>query len=132
LQPRVIRIVATNPSNNMSDYQIIDTNADDIGGDCHCGNQNASNLGHRRKTNWLRKRYVEGLSYKVLRSEKSGDVGMIEYVLGNHAWRSVEAEGYPLSLACPSHGTGPASLQVSRVMQAVELQRVTERVFLPV
>jgi GNAT superfamily N-acetyltransferase len=78
----------------MSDYQIIDTNADNIGGCSHCGNKSANNLGHRRKTNWLRDRYAEGLRYKVLRSEKFGDVGMIEYALGNHAWRPVEAEGY--------------------------------------
>ena len=78
----------------MSDYQIIDTHADNVGGCSHCGNRNANNLGHRRKTNWLRERYAEGLRYKVLRSEKFGDVGMIEYALGNHAWRPVEAEGY--------------------------------------
>jgi len=80
----------------MSDYEIIDTNADNVGGCGHCGNKNANNLGHRRKTNWLRERYAEGLRYKVLRSEKCGDVGMIEYALGNHAWRPVEAEGYLL------------------------------------
>jgi GNAT superfamily N-acetyltransferase len=78
----------------VSDYQIIDTHADNVGGCSHCGNKNATNLGHRRKTNWLRERYAEGLRYKVLRSEKSGDVGMIEYALGNHAWRPVEADGY--------------------------------------
>jgi len=78
----------------MSDYQIIDTNADNVSSCNHCGNKNANNLGHRRKTNWLKERYAEGLRYKVLRSEKFGDVGMIEYALGNHAWRPVEAEGY--------------------------------------
>ncbi|MDX9981061.1 MAG: GNAT family N-acetyltransferase [Lentisphaeria bacterium] len=78
----------------MSDYQIIDTNADNAGGCSHCGNKNANNLGHRRKTNWLREQYAEGLRYKVLRSEKFGDVGMIEYAIGEHAWRPVEAEGY--------------------------------------
>jgi GNAT superfamily N-acetyltransferase len=78
----------------MSDYEIIDTNADNIGGCSLCGNKNPNNLGHRRKTNWLKDRYAEGLRYKVLRSEKFGDIGMIEYALGNHAWRPVEAEGY--------------------------------------
>jgi L-amino acid N-acyltransferase YncA len=78
----------------VNDYQIIDTNAGNVGGCSHCGNKNACNLGHRRKTNWLRERYAEGLRYKVLRSEKFGDVGMIEYALGNHAWRPVEAAGY--------------------------------------
>jgi L-amino acid N-acyltransferase YncA len=78
----------------MSDYHIIDTNADNIGGCSHCGNKNANNLGHCRKTSWLRERYAEGLRYKVVRSNEFGDVGMIEYTLGNHAWRPVEAEGY--------------------------------------
>jgi GNAT superfamily N-acetyltransferase len=78
----------------MSGYQIIDTNADNIRGCSHCGNKNAANLGYRRKTDWLKARYPEGLRYKVLRSEEFGDIGMIEYAVGNHAWRPVEAEGY--------------------------------------
>jgi L-amino acid N-acyltransferase YncA len=78
----------------MSDYEIFDTNADNIDGCSLCGNKNAKNLGRRRKANWLKERYAEGLRYKVLRSEKFGDIGMIEYALGNHAWRPVEAEGY--------------------------------------
>ncbi len=92
-----------NPSNERSviirrgrirDYAIVDTNADNIGGCSLCGNKNASNVGYRRKINWLRERYPEGLRYKVLRSEKYGDIGMIEYALGQHAWRPVEAKGY--------------------------------------
>jgi GNAT superfamily N-acetyltransferase len=78
----------------MSDYEIIDTNADNIDGCSLCGNKNANNLGHRRKANWLKERYVEGLRYKVLRSREFGDIGMIEYAPGHHAWRPVEAEGY--------------------------------------
>ncbi len=78
----------------MSDYEIIDTNADNIDGCSLCGNKNVKNLGHRRKVNWLKQRYAEGLRYKVLRSEEFGDIGMIEYALGDHAWRPVEAAGY--------------------------------------
>lgn len=78
----------------MSDYEIVDTNAGNIDGCSLCGNKNANNLGRRRKANWLKERYPEGLRYKVLRSEKFGDIGMIEYALGNHAWRPVEAAGY--------------------------------------
>ncbi len=77
-----------------ADYQIIDTDADKIGDCSLCGNKNANNLGRRRKMNWLKERYAEGLRYKVLRSEKFGDIGMIEYAVGNHAWRPVEAAGY--------------------------------------
>src|SRR5512136_487568 len=82
---------ATHRSNNMSDYQIIDTHADNIGACSHCGNKNPNNLGYRRKTNWLKERYAEGLRYKVLRSREFGEIGMIEYTPGNHAWRPVEA-----------------------------------------
>ena len=78
----------------MSDPQIIDTDANNIGGCSLCWNKNANNLGLRRKTNWLKERYAEGLRYKVLRSEKSGDIGMIEYAPGKSAWRPLEADGY--------------------------------------
>jgi GNAT superfamily N-acetyltransferase len=78
----------------MNDFRIIDTNADNIDGCGLCGNKSTSNLGHRRKTKWLTERYAEGLRYKVLRSEKCGDIGMIEYAPGTQAWRPVEAEGY--------------------------------------
>jgi GNAT superfamily N-acetyltransferase len=78
----------------MSDYEIVDTNAGNIEGCSLCRYKNANNLGYRRKMDWLKKRYAEGLRYKVLRSEKFGDVGMIEYALGHQAWRPVAAEGY--------------------------------------
>jgi hypothetical protein len=37
----------------MSDYEIVDTNADNIDGCSICGNKNANNLGYRRKTNLI-------------------------------------------------------------------------------
>jgi N-acetylglutamate synthase-like GNAT family acetyltransferase len=78
----------------MKDYEIVDPNADNIDGCSFCGYKSANNLGYHRKTNWLKKRYAEGLRYKVLRSREFGDIGMIEYAPGIHAWRPVEAEGY--------------------------------------
>jgi len=81
-------------SGMMRDYEIVDTNAENIGGCGFCGYKDVSNLGHRRKAGWLKKRYAEGLRFKVLRSRRFGDVGMIEYTPGSHAWRPVEAEGY--------------------------------------
>ncbi len=78
----------------MTDYEIVDTNAGNIGRCSFCGYKDANNLGHRRKTVWLKERYAEGLRFKVLRSRRFGDIGMIEYAPGNHTWRPVEAEGY--------------------------------------
>jgi L-amino acid N-acyltransferase YncA len=78
----------------MKDYEIVDTDADTIGGCGICGRKPGGTEGHRRKCDWLRKRYAEGLRFKVLRSREFGDIGVIEYVPGRHAWRPVEAEGY--------------------------------------
>jgi L-amino acid N-acyltransferase YncA len=78
----------------MRDYEIVDTNADNIGGFGICGRKPGRTEGHRRKCDWLKKRYAEGLRFKVLRSREFGDIGMIEYAPGSHAWRPVEAEGY--------------------------------------
>ncbi len=78
----------------MREYEIVDTNADNIGACSFCGYKAGKNEGHRRKSDWLKKRYAEGLRFKVLRSREFGDIGMIEYAPGSHAWRPVEAEGY--------------------------------------
>ncbi|MGO8676915.1 MAG: GNAT family N-acetyltransferase [Limisphaerales bacterium] len=78
----------------MREYEIVDTNADNIGECSLCGNKAGKNEGHRRKSDWLKNRYAEGLRFKVLRSREFGEIGMIEYAPGRHAWRPVEAEGY--------------------------------------
>ena len=85
---------ATNGKGKMGEYDIIDTDAGNIGGCGFCCYKPGRSEGHRRKADWLKERYAEGLRFKVLRSRTSGDIGMIEYALGNHAWRPVEAEGY--------------------------------------
>jgi hypothetical protein len=46
----------------MSEYEIVETNAENIGGCSLCGNKNADNLGRCRKAKWLKDRYPEGLS----------------------------------------------------------------------
>lgn len=78
----------------MREYEIVDTNADNIGGCGICGRKPGRTEGHRRKCDWLKKRYAEGLRFKVLRSREFGDIGVIEYAPVSHAWRPVEAEGY--------------------------------------
>jgi hypothetical protein len=78
----------------MREYEIVDTDADNIGACCLCGYKPGRTEGHRRRCDWLKQRYAEGLRYKVLRSRVFGDIGMIEYAPGSHAWRPVEAEGY--------------------------------------
>lgn len=105
----------------MSEYEIIDTQVDTITGCALCGYKSQDNEGHRRKAAWLKKRYAEGLRYKVIRSPECGDVGMIEYAPGTHAWRPVEAEGY-LVIHClmvhPRHkGKGFGALLLEDCLQ---------------
>ena len=78
----------------MREYVVVDTHADNIGGCGFCGYKSGKNEGRRRKLDWLKNRYAEGLRFKVLRSRECGDIGMIEYAPASHAWRPVEAEGY--------------------------------------
>jgi N-acetylglutamate synthase-like GNAT family acetyltransferase len=78
----------------MKEYEIVDADAYNLGACSFCGYKPGRTEGHRRKSDWLKKRCPEGLRYKVLRSREFGDIGMIEYAPGSQAWRPVEAEGY--------------------------------------
>jgi len=78
----------------VDEIEIIDTNPDNISDYGFCGIKNIKQEGHKRKTEWLRKRFSEGMRFKVLHSAKEGFVGMIEYIPGRYAWRAVEAKGY--------------------------------------
>ncbi|MBP7050041.1 MAG: hypothetical protein KBE65_03410 [Phycisphaerae bacterium] len=48
---------ATDRTNNMSEYEIIDTNAQNLGGCGFCGRKDPDNEGYRRKSEWLKKLY---------------------------------------------------------------------------
>ena len=48
----------------MRDYEVVDTNADNIGGCGICRYKSGKNEGRRRKLDWLKKRYAEGLRFK--------------------------------------------------------------------
>ncbi len=80
-------------NHHMARIEIIDTNEDTILDHGFCGFRDAANEGRKRKTAWLRKRFAEGLKFKVLQVEGL-DAGMIEYIPGEHAWRPIEAAGY--------------------------------------
>jgi GNAT superfamily N-acetyltransferase len=77
----------------MARIEIIDTCASTVGDHGFCGFRDAAHEGHKRKTDWLKKRFVEGLKFKVLQVD-GVDAGMIEYIPGEHTWRPVEAAGY--------------------------------------
>ena len=78
----------------MGEYEVVDTNAGNVGGCSICRYKSGKNEGRRRKVDWLQQHYAEGLRFQVLRSRACGDIGMIEYAPGGQAWRPVAAEGY--------------------------------------
>jgi hypothetical protein len=79
---------------SINKVRIIDTIGENIHNYGFCGYKNVKNEGHIRKSEWMKKRYKEGLKLKILHSDSHGSVGMIEYIPGEYAWRAVEADGY--------------------------------------
>jgi GNAT superfamily N-acetyltransferase len=78
----------------MEKIEIIDTNPDNICEYGFCGYKNVKQEGYRRKIDWLKLRFSEGMKFKVLYSAKDGSVGFIEYVPGKYTWRAVDSSGY--------------------------------------
>jgi len=78
----------------MEKLQIINTGSSNIAEFGMCGYKNLRQEGYRRKVEWLKQRYREGLRYKVLHADQEGAVGAIEYIPGEYAWRPVNATGY--------------------------------------
>ena len=77
----------------MPKIEIIDTNKDNIRNYGFCGYSSPENEGHIAKSEWLKKRFEEGLKLKVLQSESDGSVGMIEYIPGEFAVSRITTVG---------------------------------------
>ncbi|KPK83772.1 MAG: hypothetical protein AMS27_11895 [Bacteroides sp. SM23_62_1] len=78
----------------MERITIINTDTSNIHHFGMCGYKNLKQEGYRRKVEWIKQRYTEGLRYIILFAEQAGAVGTIEYIPGEYAWRPVYAEGY--------------------------------------
>lgn len=50
--------------------------------------------GYRAKTEWLEKRFDEGLRFLLYRDGKGRPLAFLEYVPGRNAWRPVHADGW--------------------------------------
>ncbi|MEJ2047479.1 MAG: GNAT family N-acetyltransferase [Dehalococcoidia bacterium] len=74
--------------------EIIDTNLDNILKYGICGYKDLKHDGLRRKIEWLKDRFSEGMKIKTLYSDADGTQGMIEYLPGEYSWRPVTAGGY--------------------------------------
>lgn len=82
--------------------------------------------GYRQKQDWLRARLAEGLRLKILHENGGRDVGFIEYIPGEYAWRAVHAPGY-LVIHClwvvgKGKGKGYGSLLLQECLQDARQQ----------
>jgi len=83
----------------MSEVEIINIDSSNVCDYGFCGYKSPKQEGYRRKTEWLKKRFAEGMTLKVLHAPGEGAVGFIEYIPGEHTWRPIEARGY-LTIHC--------------------------------
>jgi hypothetical protein len=74
--------------------RIVDVTHDRVGRLPCCGIMNTQHEGHRSKTAWLREQLPLGLRARLLLNEDGHEVGYIEYIPGENAWRGVDAVGY--------------------------------------
>jgi hypothetical protein len=56
--------------------------------------KNVNNPEFALKKNWFLKSYEEGLRIKILHNESKKQIGYIEYIPADFAWRPVEAPGF--------------------------------------
>lgn len=78
----------------MNKITIIDTSSDTIHQYGMCGYKDLKNPGYKKKVEWVKHRFEEGMRYKILHSEDKGAIGAIEYIPGEFAWRPVQANGF--------------------------------------
>ncbi len=83
----------------MSEIEVVNIDSTNVCDYGLCGYKSLKQEGYKRKTEWLNKRFTEGMRVKVLHVPKEGAVGYIEYTPGEYTWRPIEAPGY-LAIHC--------------------------------
>ena len=76
-------------------YEIISVDADNVdqhGFFCYMSKRKAP--GYNQKCAWLAERFAEGLKLHMVHEIGGRNVGFIEYIPGEFAWRAVHAPGY--------------------------------------
>jgi hypothetical protein len=74
--------------------EVVEVTPDRLGCLPCCGIMNTQHEGHRAKTAWLEEQLPLGLRARLLLTEDGHQVGYVECVPGEHAWRGVDASGY--------------------------------------
>jgi GNAT superfamily N-acetyltransferase len=99
-------------------YELLDineNNVDERGFFCYMSKRKAP--GYQQKRDWLEKRFAEGMKIKILHEVGNRDVGFIEYIPGEYAWRAVHAPGYLVIHCLWVVGKGKGKGYGSRLLQ---------------
>jgi len=83
----------------MNSVEIIHADSSNICDYGFCGFKKIEQEGYRRKTDWLKQRFLEGMRFEILHAPGEGAAGFIEYIPGEFTWRPIEARGY-LTIHC--------------------------------
>jgi len=78
----------------MSKIEIIEVNESNINQYAICGYKDKKKEGYKLKIDWLKNNFLNGIKHKILHSDEDGDVGGIEYIPGEYAYRPVNADGF--------------------------------------
>ncbi len=90
-----------------------------------CMMSRKKSTGYQKKLTWLQARFEEGMKIKMLDLTQGGR-GFIEYIPGEYAWRSINAEGYMvihcLWVVGKSKGQGYGKLLLDQCLKDAKAQ----------
>ena len=78
----------------MNSYKITEVTAETIAEAGMCCNKDKKSPGYKAKVEWFKLKINEGLKIRLLLDEGGKQIGFIEYLPGELAWRPVNAAGY--------------------------------------
>ncbi len=95
----------------------------------HCLIKNKKHPGYKAKSDWMKKRFKEGLIVKRVLNDKNEVMGFIEYIPIDKAWRAVKGSGY-LFIHCiftypkKYQGKGVADLLINDAIKVSKKQNL--------
>ena len=101
---------------NFEIITVDSSNVDQHGFFCYMSKPKSA--GYRQKREWLEARFAEGLKLKIVHELGGRNVGFVEYIPGEYAWRAVYAPGYLVVHCLWVVGKGKGKGYGTRLVQA--------------
>jgi GNAT superfamily N-acetyltransferase len=78
----------------MNSFTIIGVTAENVADAGICCNKDKKSPGFKAKVEWFKLKINQGLKIQLVLDERGKQIGFIEYIPGEMAWRPVNAAGY--------------------------------------